>query len=283
MTLACWIVLTWLAFGAMHWLYVLTYARVGRACGGTVQEVKVGFGPTVFRRTVRDVVYLVKLVPLGGSTKFLDEEDEAADPEGVARSGATPFGRLPAPRRVLILASGPISSLLLGLILGAIALALPTSGVAVDPGAGVPIRPTGVPGLALTDRAATVESLGSLLRGAYVEFWRRVVTCDSLVGWGGSLAWVVTCAEVAVRSPAAWCTCLGAVCLSNGLLNLVPIPPLSGGQIALTLLETAVGRRIPSLTHAASTIGILAVLLFWLRICYADLIWFARWLMAMAT
>ena len=72
--------LTWVAFGAMHWLYVLTYARVGRACGATVQEVKVGFSPTIFRRTVGGVRYLVKLVPLGGHTKFLDEDDGAADP-----------------------------------------------------------------------------------------------------------------------------------------------------------------------------------------------------------
>ena len=273
-----WCLLTWLAFGVLHWTHALASARIGHACGATVEEVKVGYGPTLFRRTVGDVVYQGNLVPFFASTQFANERDEATE-AGSDDARGTPFERLPLASRILILASGPTSSLLLGMLLWAVALTLPGSEIVVDPAGGGTVKPTGVPGLTLTGRAATVDSEARLFRDGFVGFWKRVLTVDLLDGWGGVLAWVVTCVVVATQAPAAWLTCFGASCLGNWALNLVPIPPLSGGQIVWACLEAVIGRPLRQIQGGVYMLGLLVIILFFLRVCYADVLWFARWAM----
>ncbi len=97
------------------------------------------------------------------------------------------------------------------------------------------------------------RSIGDLFTPA--KFAGTVKTFTGPIG-------VSVLAQDAARSgPLAFAALMAMLSLSLGLMNILPLPPLDGGKIALELVERVVGRPLPrTVTIAFSAVG--AVLLF---------------------
>jgi membrane-associated protease RseP (regulator of RpoE activity) len=104
-------------------LHELGHLGAAKAMGASVTRFFVGFGPTVWSRRRENTEFGIKALPLGGFVTIAGahpEEEDAADPRAL--------WRLPAWRRVVIMASGPVVHMVLGfLVFWALAatLALP--------------------------------------------------------------------------------------------------------------------------------------------------------------
>ena len=80
-----------------------------KLCGVTVHEFAVGMGPAIFKKEHKGTLYSLRLIPIGGYCAMEGEDEESED--AGAFSNKKPWQRL------LILVSGALMNLLLGIIL----------------------------------------------------------------------------------------------------------------------------------------------------------------------
>jgi regulator of sigma E protease len=80
---------------------------VAKLSGVPVEIFSVGFGPALIRKKIKDTVYQLSAIPLGGYIKMLGEETEV---EGG-------FLTKPTWKKIAVVVAGPISNLILGFIL----------------------------------------------------------------------------------------------------------------------------------------------------------------------
>jgi regulator of sigma E protease len=107
------------ALGLLIAVHEYGHYRVAVACGVKVLRFSVGFGKVVYRfkpkrqRPGQDTEFVIGAVPLGGYVKMLDEREApvAADERHLA------FNTQPLKSRAAIVAAGPISNLLLAVLL----------------------------------------------------------------------------------------------------------------------------------------------------------------------
>lgn len=82
----------------------------GRLLGFRILEYSVGFGPAIFKKEKKDILYSVRWIPLGGYCKFKGEdEDDDNDPRAM--------NNMPAWKRIIVLASGALFNLIFSIIL----------------------------------------------------------------------------------------------------------------------------------------------------------------------
>ena len=97
----------------------LGHFLAGRWCGARIDAFSVGFGPELLHRTDRrGTRWRVAAIPLGGYVKFHEEAKEGAAPtEPEPPRPGTSFGLLPAWKRAVIVAAGPVASFALAILL----------------------------------------------------------------------------------------------------------------------------------------------------------------------
>ena len=283
MVLALWIVATILTFSVMIVFCQSAFAIVGRQLGATVETIGIGWGPMIARRTYGAIEFKLHFLPFGGYTKFfgdeigvgalVDVEDRLDEFDHASREPPVPFNQLPVISRAAVILSGPVTSLLFGLGLTGAAMLLPDSEVVVDRAAQIPIAPTAVPELGIIGRPASFESQNALFRETFVEFWHRLVTFQSLSGWGGFLGALVTCAVAGITSLGAWISCIGVLCVGFAFFNLLPLPSLNGGELLLLAAESVFGRPSDRLLARVAHYGIFASLLLMAVILFLDAQW----------
>jgi len=92
----------------------------------------------------------------------------------------------------------------------------------------------------------------------------------------GPIGISVMAGDAANAGPLSYAALIAMLSLSLGVMNILPLPPLDGGKIALELLERVMGRPLPrSVTIGFSAAG--AVLLFSLigYVMYQDILRYA--------
>lgn len=100
--------------GVLIFVHELGHFLVAKWAGVTVLRFSLGFGPRVFGFKRGDTDYCLSLVPLGGYVKMLGEEpDEEVTEEQMANS----FGSKPVSKRMLIVLAGPLSNLILAIVI----------------------------------------------------------------------------------------------------------------------------------------------------------------------
>lgn len=125
--------------------------------------------------------------------------------------------------------------------------------------------------------AAVGESIGyiGLTFVAIVGFFNPATFTQS-VSQATSIIGVSYIAAEAVRtSPIQYASLVALISLSLGVINVLPIPPLDGGKIAVEIIERVAGRQIPrKISLGISAAG--AVMLFTLigYLMYADVLRF---------
>lgn len=178
-----------------------------KVAGIPVAGFSVGLGPKLWTRRWGRVEYSLRALPLGGFVlPALDEEE---------------FRAVPLGRRLVYFLGGPIANLVLALPLIGLWNAL-NAGVSLH---GLFLAPFGQ---TLAACLQLLEMLVGLL--GQPESLRGVV---GIVVEGGKIGAVEMALELAI-----------SLTISLGLLNLLPIPLLDGGQIVMSCLEEAFPRLL---------------------------------------
>lgn len=106
-----------LALGVLVFVHEFGHYAVARLCGIKVLRFSLGFGPVLWSRPdVRGTEWVVSAVPLGGYVRMVDER------EGEVAAADLPFAfnRKPLWRRAAVVAAGPLTNLLLAVLLFAL-------------------------------------------------------------------------------------------------------------------------------------------------------------------
>lgn len=99
---------------ALHELGHFVFAR---RFGVPVRQFMVGFGPTLWSRRARGTEFGIKLLPLGGYITMKGMYPDADDVYNAVPTGGTAFYRLTAPKKVVIMAAGPVVNLVIAVVL----------------------------------------------------------------------------------------------------------------------------------------------------------------------
>lgn len=108
---------------------------------------------------------------------------------------------------------------------------------------------------------------------AIVDFFRPSTFAASVEGARSVVGISVEAARAAKAGPLDYAALVALLSLSLGILNILPIPPLDGGKVAMELVERVIGRPLRrEFTLAVSAAG--ALLLFSLigYLMYADVL-----------
>jgi membrane-associated protease RseP (regulator of RpoE activity) len=249
-------------------VYVLAQAFVGIAAGIKAEAISVGFGPVLFRRTVRGCELRLSAIPWGGYTKFRGMEPAGADEPPGSYLRASPW------MRMAVCLIGPITNLAAGLVFPAIPVEKGADQMVAASRGATEVQSCAVEGLAFRPQPSTWESQIRLVRETAGEFARRTVLFESLDGWGGPVGFVVTSGAIARVSVMGWLTAQGVLLIASGLFNLLPVPALNGFQFLVTAFEMIFrgkpsDRAVVFLTY----VGLFVLLVLMGRVLYADIVW----------
>ena len=103
------IIVAIIAFGVLITVHELGHFTAAKALGVRVNEFAIGMGPKLLKKQGKETLYSLRALPLGGFCALEGENGDSAD----ARS----FGMQKRWRRIVILASGSVSNILLGFII----------------------------------------------------------------------------------------------------------------------------------------------------------------------
>lgn len=81
---------------------------VAKLCKVKVNEFAIGFGPTIWRKQVKETKYALRLIPLGGFVS-MEGEEEHSDKEGS-------FSHASIPKRIAIVSAGAIVNIIFAII-----------------------------------------------------------------------------------------------------------------------------------------------------------------------
>ena len=103
-----------IVLGVLIFFHELGHFLVARFFGVGVEKFSLGFGPRLIGKTVGMTDYRVSLIPLGGYVKMVGEEpDSEIEPYLIPQS----FTHKSVFKRFLIVAAGPMSNLLLAVVI----------------------------------------------------------------------------------------------------------------------------------------------------------------------
>ena len=137
--------------GGLIFFHELGHFLVARALGVGVKAFSLGFGPRLFGFRGGKTDYKVSLVPLGGYVNLVGEKEEADLPEGFSVKES--FALRPTWHRILIVAAGPLSNIIVALLLCFILFwAYGKNGILSVVGEVVPDSPAEVSGIKAGDR-----------------------------------------------------------------------------------------------------------------------------------
>lgn len=269
-----------LAIAVYHACMALLAVRVGIE----LREVQLGFGPTLLRRRFGTWTLRLCLLPIGGSTQFKGfgaaEDDAAVDEDAAAdEKSSGRFDRASGLVQLIIVLSGPLLVLAMGVVLVALPILARAPTLTVTDVEESQIRPCAFGGLAIRADPATVDAQVALFRDSLLEGTWRLVSFQSLDNWGGYTAFLITCGKVGEQSDWAWVSLLGVMYVWLGLINLVPLPTLNGFHACCAIYKMFTGRMVGERPRMALVLPALLVIFVWgTRFLYIDARWIYRWL-----
>ena len=193
---------------------------VGRILGIHSDQFSFGFGPEIIGTDRVGIRWSWRAIPLGGFVHLTGEGDTSV------------VGGLAAARLwkvLLVYLAGPVSNIILAII--AVSILALSSGVTV---ANLPWAITAAFGLLI---GGTINAISAWLPQA--------ATDPGGMPFGG-VPTMIGAVDSAIKSGGFMVGVLFVMLnLSIGLMNLLPIPPLDGGQAALAMGRSFMGPRLP--------------------------------------
>ncbi len=119
-----------LLLGALVFIHELGHFLAGVAMKVPVEVFSIGFGPTIFKKTIRGVIFQVAILPFGGYCKFQGETPDEVE-EG--NEDKTNFLSISPLKRIFIYFAGPFSNYLLALTIFFALAMMPSKEVVYSP------------------------------------------------------------------------------------------------------------------------------------------------------
>jgi regulator of sigma E protease len=223
-------VISILAFAAVFSMVVIVHEFghfiAARKSGVKVYEFSIGFplSPrlcTLFR--YKETEFTLRLLPLGGFVSFSKEGDEDAD----NLFGATYFNR------ALIMSAGSLFNIIFAfLILVSVFIA----------GKHFPF-PEAV--------SASAETLWAILSGTVDIIFNIFAGNGSAEGLAGPVGIAVIAGQAASKGLLSLMYFTGILSMGLGVMNLIPLPALDGGQLFILLIEAVRKRPLSLKTYQA--------------------------------
>jgi membrane-associated protease RseP (regulator of RpoE activity) len=214
-------------------LHELAHLLTARLLGVRVLRYSIGFGPRLVARNARGISWELRALPFGG---FVEIFGERAD------EGAGSFAAASLARRIAIIGAGPVSSILAAPLLCAIPFLLR----GFDPLTSLTSGLT----LCITILSISVNAVAA---------WLPIASSDPLgIPFSGLPG--IAYAAGSVVDIGIFFAFAGALSLSTGLLNALPIPPLDGGRVAFALIRRLAPARGERLEQRVALVGIVAFL-----------------------
>ncbi|MBR9801275.1 hypothetical protein GYB59_06070 [bacterium] len=282
--------LSFAAFLLLILVFELSHAMLGRWLGIRVIRVSIGYDPFdkyLIAWQGRHWEWRIGILPFGGYTKFRGAEDEPVDVDefrddeditpGLDCRPSPPTDSFQAAGRLArigVILAGPLSQIVLAIILLAVPVTQRTEQLQYAPRQIGQLEPSAVPGLQITQNAATWEGQWELCSDITTQAIRRYVLFQPLDGWGGFCGWLITGGAAGARSISMWLSFIGLIALLNGVFNLLPFGGLNGSHVIRVLLEMVVDADVAERSYTRYTIlTILFLFAVQIRIIYADVIW----------
>lgn len=217
-------------------LHEMSHLLVARALGVRVLAFAIGFGPELLKTDRWNIHWSINLLPFGGFVKLHGEE---------SAEGPDSFAAAPAARKIIILLAGPLSNLAAAfLVLMGMALA---SGVTL----------AAAPGKALM----AILAIWNTTIGAIGAYFPHAASAPLDVPFSGMPGMISASGMLLDQGLFSLCLLVAALNLSLGLMNLLPIPPMDGGQAFLIGAEATLGPRFyPARMAKALRVGGLSFL-----------------------
>jgi membrane-associated protease RseP (regulator of RpoE activity) len=244
--------------GGVIGVHELGHYLAARWTGLRVLSFSVGFGPPLIRVRRHGVEYAVRLIPLGG---YVNVEGEAAttgttetDAEAVPRAGCS-YADATIRQRALYAAAGPVASVLLAVLLFT-ACRWVLSGHLLGIADAFPMALVLVWSIA----AGILHLIGATVWAALCG---APMTAPSV---GGVIAVTRVANTAAHHGLLPFLVMAGVVSVNLGVMNLLPIPILDGGALAMLLAERVRGRPLSHHMHfwlTAAGGGVVACVILW--------------------
>ena len=144
------------SLGILIFIHEFGHFLVAKIFRVKVERFSLGFGPRLLGKKVGDTDYRISAFPLGGYVKMLGESTDDEIPEELE---PVSFSHQPLRRRMAIVAAGPVSNLLLAVILYALIFGLfGLTKTTTHIGSVTPDSPAAAAGLQAGDKVLEIES-----------------------------------------------------------------------------------------------------------------------------
>lgn len=240
-----------LAFAVVFTLVVLVHEfghfLAARRFGVKVYEFSIGFpfSPrlfTLFRH--KETVFTVRLLPLGGFVSFSQDDGE----DDTELFGVSYY------RRALILAAGSLFNMVFALAVFAAVLVV---GKQLDPASALVL---------------SAKTVWEILSGTLLFLMQAFSGHAAMEGVSGPVGIAVMAGEAAGKGVLSLCYFTGVLSVSLGIMNLLPLPALDGGHLAMLSLEAIRRRPLhPRVYQAATTVGLMLFLILTVLVTYQDI------------
>jgi regulator of sigma E protease len=240
-----------LAFALVFTIVVLVHELghflAARKSGVKVYEFSIGFpfSPrclTLFRH--KETVFTVRLLPLGGFVGFSRDNGE----EDIELFGVSYW------KRALILSAGSLFNVFFAFAVFTVVFAV---GKDSDP---------------LSALMLSAKTVWEILSGTLLFIVKALSGHGAVEGVSGPVGIAVMAGEAAGKGVLSLCTFTGMLSLSIGIMNLLPLPTLDGGHLAMLLIEAVRRRPLnPRVYQAATAVGLLLFLILTVLVTYKDI------------
>ena len=217
--------------------------------GAKVYEFSVGFpfSPrlcTFYRH--EETEFTLRLLPLGGFVSFSKEGTEEE---------AKALFEIPAFKRAIIMAAGPVSNILFALAVL------------------VPVFMIGKHLHFIDSVVLSAKTVWTILSGTVMFLVNALSGHGTFEGVSGPLGIAVMAGKAASKGIINLCYFSAVLSLSLGIMNLIPFPALDGGQLLMILAE-AIRRKpfSPRIYQVATIAGLAIFTLVTVAVTYRDIV-----------
>ncbi len=155
------VVLCVLLFALAILVHEFGHFIVALKLGLKVEAFSIGFGPVLWKKTVKGVEYRLSAIPLGGYVSIPDVDPEGTKAlEGASKGAAAPRTRIPPWKELLVAVAGPFMNVVLALVLAVVLSLSPSAKFGELPsviGGVIPGGPAEQAGLQAGDRITSVD------------------------------------------------------------------------------------------------------------------------------
>jgi regulator of sigma E protease len=240
-----------LAFMAVFTLVVLVHEFghywAAKKSGVKVYEFSIGFpfSPkliTLFH--YKETSFTIRLLPLGGFVSFSPDGGE----------GDAELFKATRKRRAFILSAGSFSNMLFAFL---IFVAVFIIGRHQDP---------------VSAALLSAKTIWSILSGTFAFLMGAITGHGTLGSVSGPVGIAVLTGKAAAKGFMNLCFFTGILSMSLGIMNLLPLPALDGGHLAMLFIESIRRKALsPKIYQVATVVGLAFFIAFTVIITYKDI------------